>query len=158
MIEEKEGGSIAECLGGKKASTSRLYLPPLLSTFSNVSLTDWLASLTSYYDDSHPPKPRNPHRRNLNRLRRRLVHHVSTLPLSPPSSLHVASNIQLSFARARTTVRLEKQCQTQLLADAAAARTGVAPIPIDEPQARFTAKEIGTEAAGRFQASVSDLV
>nr|4XXF_A Chain A, Fuculose-1-phosphate aldolase [Glaciozyma antarctica] len=45
-------------------------------------------------------------------------------------------------------IMLEKQCQVQLLADAAGQT-----IPIDEPQAAFTFKELGHEQAGYFQAS-----
>ncbi|KAL8278429.1 hypothetical protein RQP46_009119 [Phenoliferia psychrophenolica] len=45
-------------------------------------------------------------------------------------------------------IMLEKQCQVQLLSDAAGTT-----VPIDEPQAIFTAKEIATERAGYFTAS-----
>lgn len=53
--------------------------------------------------------------------------------------------------------RLEKQCEVQLVSEAAAAFSGVPPLAIDEAQAIFTAKEIGTEEVGRFGASVSRL-
>lgn len=49
---------------------------------------------------------------------------------------------------------LERQCQVQLLADAAAARDpGSKPIPIGEAEAAFTRRQIGNEKAGYFAAS-----
>lgn len=48
---------------------------------------------------------------------------------------------------------LEKSCEVQLLADAAAGGRGGKVVPIDEPQAAYTYKEIGGERAGYFQAS-----
>lgn len=83
-----------------------------------------------------------------------------SLPPSPPSCAHspppavilqnhglltVGTTIDSAVA---WFIMLEKQCEVQLLADAA----GQA-IPIDEPQAAFTFKELGHEPAGYFQAS-----
>lgn len=54
------------------------------------------------------------------------------------------------------TQRLERQCQVQLLADAAAARDpGSKPIPVGEAEAAFTRRQIGNEKAGYFAASVN---
>ena len=49
-------------------------------------------------------------------------------------------------------VSLEKCCQTQLLADAAAAGRGGNPVKIDDADAAFTYKTLGVERAGWFAA------
>lgn len=49
-------------------------------------------------------------------------------------------------------VSLEKCCQVQLLADAAATGRGIKPIEIDNEDAAFTYKTVGTELAGWFSA------
>lgn len=49
-------------------------------------------------------------------------------------------------------VSLEKCCHTQLLADAAAGGRGGSPIKIDEEDAAFTYKSVGTPRAGWFAA------
>lgn len=54
-----------------------------------------------------------------------------------------------------TIYRLEKQCEVILLADAAAGARGEKAVLIDEPQAKFTYEQTGTERASYFQASVS---
>jgi ribulose-5-phosphate 4-epimerase/fuculose-1-phosphate aldolase len=49
-------------------------------------------------------------------------------------------------------VSLEKCCQAQLMADAAAAGRGGATVKIGEEEARFTYKSVGTPLAGWFSA------
>ncbi|PGH09192.1 hypothetical protein AJ79_05721 [Helicocarpus griseus UAMH5409] len=49
-------------------------------------------------------------------------------------------------------VTLEKCCQTQLMADAAAAGRGCSTIKIDDEDAQFTYKTVGTSGAGYFSA------
>lgn len=47
---------------------------------------------------------------------------------------------------------LEKCCHTQLMADAAAAGRGIKTVKIDEEDAKFTYKAVGSEMAGWFSA------
>lgn len=47
---------------------------------------------------------------------------------------------------------LEKCCHTQLLADAAAAGRGIKTVKIDDQEAAYTAKAVGSEMAGWFSA------
>ncbi|KAK2786026.1 hypothetical protein FQN52_008022 [Onygenales sp. PD_12] len=49
-------------------------------------------------------------------------------------------------------VTLEKCCQTQLMADAAAAGRGISTIKIDDEDAAFTYKTVGSHGAGYFSA------
>jgi len=49
-------------------------------------------------------------------------------------------------------VSLEKCCQVQLLADAAAAGRGGATVKIGEEEAKFTYKSVGSHLAGWFSA------
>ncbi|PWN49838.1 arad-like aldolase/epimerase [Violaceomyces palustris] len=50
-------------------------------------------------------------------------------------------------------IMLERHCQVQLVSEAAAASRGERPVVIGDDEARFTHEQVGTEAAGAFQAS-----
>ncbi|EPQ26096.1 uncharacterized protein PFL1_06304 [Pseudozyma flocculosa PF-1] len=50
-------------------------------------------------------------------------------------------------------IMLERHCQVMLLSDAAAAGRGTKPIVIGDDEAAFTHKQVGSDAAGAFQAS-----
>ena len=49
-------------------------------------------------------------------------------------------------------ISLEKCCHSQLLADAAAGGKGISTLKIDEEDAAFTYKSVGTPRAGWFSA------
>lgn len=53
--------------------------------------------------------------------------------------------------------RLEQECQTQLLADAAATARNIQTMKITPEDAAFTYKNTGTEKAGYFMAQVGVL-
>lgn len=88
--------------------------------------------------------------------RRKPVRPLPLSPLLPPNEPHLVILQNHGILTVGTTIdsavawfiMLEKQCQVQLLADAAGQT-----IPIDDPQAAFTYKEVGNEYAGYFQAS-----
>lgn len=134
----KESGSIANCLGDKKAIILQNH--GLLTVGTTIDSVRPLPSLSESEISSKNRKPTK-------------LRHTQAVAWF---------------------IMLEKQCEVQLLADAAAARSGNKIVPIDEPQAasvllsssfhsarrltvsahRYTYREVGSEAAGYFQASV----
>ncbi|KAM0748425.1 arad-like aldolase/epimerase [Meredithblackwellia eburnea MCA 4105] len=73
------------------------------------------------------------------------IKHKKAIILQNHGILTVGTTIDAAVA---WFILLETQCQVQLLSDAAGTT-----IPIDEPQAEFTAKSVSTERAGYFKAS-----
>ncbi len=67
-------------------------------------------------------------------------------------NLEVSPNWLLTWCRVFWFTSLEKCCHAQMMADAAAAGRGGATIKIDEEDAAFTYKSVGTPRAGWFSA------